>query len=90
MYEIINCIYLRYFLFQLMLTKQQLSTVGKRTTPYNRVGSRIDTVRKEEYCHLNMYIFSISLCYNTDGMVSYDINLLGNFQDKSPIRLQID
>uniref|UniRef100_K1QMS1 Protein fantom n=1 Tax=Magallana gigas TaxID=29159 RepID=K1QMS1_MAGGI len=28
---------------KLMLTKQQLSTVGKRTTPYNRVGSRIDT-----------------------------------------------
>ncbi|XP_062566792.1 protein fantom-like [Saccostrea cucullata] len=28
---------------KLMLTKQQLATTGKRTTPYNRVGSRIDT-----------------------------------------------
>ncbi|XP_048736763.2 protein fantom-like isoform X2 [Ostrea edulis] len=28
---------------KLMLTKQQLATTGKRSTPYNRVGSRIDT-----------------------------------------------
>ncbi|XP_022337426.2 protein fantom-like isoform X1 [Crassostrea virginica] len=28
---------------KLVLTKQQLATTGKRSTPYNRVGSRIDT-----------------------------------------------